>query len=109
MPAARTRPAGNLAGVTKRLAVVLAASAALAVASPGPAGAAHGSSCGVVSKGSSDYRVTARVIACRSARKWVRRYLRDRDRPRGYSCVNPAGSVRVYCSRATKAYWATRL
>lgn len=88
---------------------MLVIAAALAVVSPGSAGASHGKSCGVVSKGASDYRVTARVLTCRSARKWVRRYLRDRGKPRGYSCVDPAGSVRVYCSRGSKSYWATRL
>jgi xanthine/CO dehydrogenase XdhC/CoxF family maturation factor len=95
--------------VTKRLAVVLVAATALAAAGPASVPASHGTSCGVVSKGSSDYRVTGRVIACRSARKWVRRYLRDRGKPSGWSCVNPAGSVLVYCSRGSKAYWATRL
>ena len=88
---------------------MLVIAAALAVVGPGPAGASHGTNCGVVSKGASDFRVTARVLACRSARKWVRRYLRDRGKPRGYSCVDPAGSVRVYCSRGSKSYWATRL
>ncbi len=88
-------------------AVVVAA--ALSAASAVPAPAAHGTSCGVVPKRSSDYRVTARVISCRSARKWVKRYLRDRGKPGGWSCVDPAGSVRVYCSRGSKAYWATRL
>ncbi len=95
--------------MTKRLAAVLVAAAALAATSPATAPAAHGTNCGVVSKGSADYRVTGRAIACRSARKWVRRYLRDRGKPGGWSCVNPAGAVRVYCSRASKAYWATRL
>jgi hypothetical protein len=102
-------PAGNLAAVTTRLAVVLLAATAVAAASAPPAPASHGTSCGIVSKGSSDYRVTGRVIKCRSARKWVRRYLSNRDRPSGWSCVDPAGSVRVYCSRGSKAYWATRL
>jgi len=100
---------GNLARVIKRVAVVLVAFAALAAANPATAPAGHGTNCGVVSKGSADYRVTGRAIACRSARKWVRRYLRDRGKPGGWSCVNPAGAVRVYCSRASKAYWATRL
>jgi hypothetical protein len=95
--------------VTKRVAVVLVIAAALAVAGPSPARAAHGKSCGIVSKGASDYRVSARALTCRSARKWVRRHLRDRGKPRGYSCVDPAGSVRVYCSRGSKSYWATRL
>ena len=88
---------------------MLVIGAALVPAGAGPAEGAHGTNCGVVSKRSADYRVTARVLSCRSARKWVRRYLRDRGKPRGYSCVDPAGSVRVYCSRGSKSYWATRL
>ena len=82
---------------------------ALAAQGAAPAPAAHGTSCGIVSKGSADYRVTARVIACRSAKTWVRRYLKRRAKPRGWSCTDPSGSIRVYCSKASKAYWATRL
>ena len=62
-----------------------------------------------MSKGSADYRVDARVIACSSAKTWVKRYLKRRAKPRGWSCVDPPGSIRVYCSKASKAFWATRL
>ena len=62
-----------------------------------------------MSKGSKDYSVRARVMSCTSARKWVGRYLRSGARPSGFSCVDPAGSIRVYCSRGSKSYWATRL
>ena len=92
-----------------RLAATLLLSQALAAAGAGPASANHGKSCGIVSKGSADYRVDARVIACRSAKTWVNRYLKRRAKPRGWSCVDPPGSIRVYCSKASKAFWATRL
>lgn len=81
----------------------------LALVGASPAPTSHGRGCGVVSTGSKDYSVKARVMSCRSARKWVRRYLRNRAKPSGFSCVDPAGSIRVYCSRGSKSYWATRL
>jgi hypothetical protein len=92
--------------VIAALAVVVATAV---TAAPPPAEAAHGKDCRLVSKGSSDYRVRARVIGCASARKWARRWLRDRGRPGGYSCVDPAGSIRFYCSRGSRSYWGTRL
>ena len=69
------------------IAAVIAA--VLAALGAGPAPASHGKSCGIVAKGSADYRVDARVISCRSARKWVRRYLKSRAKPSGWSCVDP--------------------
>ena len=93
----------------QRLAIAAVLAAALAAGGASPATAAHGKSCGIVAKGAADYRVDARVIACRSARTWVRRYLKRRAEPRGWSCVDPRGSIRVYCSKASKAYWAARL
>jgi hypothetical protein len=83
--------------------------AALGLVCAGPAPANHGRSCGIVARGSGDYRVDARVISCRSAKTWVKRYLKRRAEPKGWSCVDPSGSIRVYCSKASKAYWATRL
>lgn len=82
---------------------------AIVLPSPPVATAAHGKDCGVVSKGAGDYRVRARVMGCRPARRWIARYLADGSRPSGYSCVNPSGPIRVYCSRGSKSYWATRL
>jgi hypothetical protein len=77
-----------------------------------PASAAHVSKrCGLVSKGSRDYRVRARVITCASARRWVRAYLRNRARPRGWRCVRQrTGRTPFFCTRGpSKAYWAERL
>ena len=93
----------------KPLALVFVTGLVLAFLGASPAAASHGKGCGVVSKGSGDYSVRARVMSCRSARKWVRSYLRNGARPSGFSCVDPAGSIRVYCSRGSKSYWATRL
>jgi hypothetical protein len=95
--------------VKRRFAIAAVLAAALAAIPAAPAPASHGKSCGIVSRGSADYRVEARVISCRSAKTWVKRYLKRRAKPSGWTCTDPPGSIRVYCSRATKAYWATRL
>jgi hypothetical protein len=99
----------NLARVKRRLAIATILAAGLAAVPAQPAPASHGKSCGIVSRGSADYRVAARVISCRSAKTWVKRYLKRRAKPSGWACTDPPGSIRVYCSKATKAYWATRL
>ena len=93
----------------KRLAIVVVMVAAFSLPTAPSAPASHGKDCGIVSAGSRDYRVSARAMSCRSARKWTGRFLREGSRPRGYTCVNPAGSIRVYCSRASRSYWATRI
>jgi hypothetical protein len=100
----------NLARVKRRLAIATILAAGLAAVPAQPASAGHTSkSCGIVSRGSADYRVEARVISCRSAKTWVKRYLKRRAKPSGWDCTDPPGSIRVYCSRATKAYWTIRL
>ena len=93
----------------KRLALMLVVIAMVAFPAAQPAGANHGEKCGFVSKGSGDYRVLSRGMACRSARKWIKRYLIRGSHPRGYSCLDPAAIVRVYCSRGSTSYWAIRL
>ena len=94
-----------------RSTLVLTLLLALACAMATPAEAGHRSkSCGVMAKGSRDYRVKARAMKCRHARKWVRAYLRSRKRAPRFRCLNPPDrNIPFFCSRGVKAYWVVRL
>ena len=90
---------------------ILAATLALALAMPAPAPAGHKSrTCGIVAKGSRDYRVKARSMKCASARKWARAFLRRRRPAPRFKCVNPPDrDIPFFCFRGAKAYWVVRL
>lgn len=92
------------------IAVIAAASVLLAAAPEAPA--PHTSkSCGLIAKGSRDYRVKARAVKCRFARRWVKRYLGSGAEASGFDCVKTDGGVApFYCTKGeVKAYWAERL
>jgi hypothetical protein len=77
---------------------------------PSTAMAMHkGKRCGIVGKGSRDYRVKAQKVRCSYARKWSRRYLKNRKKPRHWRCYRPGGKIPFYCKRGSKAYWVERL
>jgi hypothetical protein len=90
---------------------VLGLVAALACAASPPAGASHKSkSCGVVAKGSRDYRVKTRRMKCKHARKWVRAFLKSRKRAPRFRCDDPPDrNIPFFCFYGQKAYWAVRL
>ena len=90
---------------------MLAGAVVIALATPAPAPAGHRSkSCGIVTKGSRDYRVKARVMKCRHARKWARVYLRERRPAPRFRCTNPPDrDIPFFCFRGSKAYWVVRL
>jgi hypothetical protein len=90
--------------------VALVAVVVLAAAGATPAVAGHRSkSCGVIAKGERDYRVKARAMRCKHARKWVRAYLRSRRRAPGFRCFDPPDAIPFFCARGVKAYWVMRL
>ena len=97
----------------RRLSVVLVAVAALACAfgigASEQALAGHQSKkCGIVSKGSHDYRVRAMKMKCKAARKSSLKYLRTQQPRKGFDCA-PTEDDNFYCQKPPKAYWATRL
>ena len=94
-----------------RLLAILAGVVVIALAMPASAPAGHRSkSCGIVAKGSRDYRVKARAMKCVHARRWARAYLRERRRAPGFRCLNPPDrDIPFFCSRGSKAYWVVRL
>jgi hypothetical protein len=65
--------------------------------------------CGVLAKGSADYRIKARKLTCRFARKWSRAYLNRRSAAPGFDCYRAGTHVTFYCANGAKAYWAERL
>jgi hypothetical protein len=77
--------------------------------SPGVAGASHNSKdCGIVSHGASDYRVRAKRVKCKAARKSSVKYLRSGKPRSGFDCAPTAGRS-FYCQDPPKAYWGIRL
>jgi hypothetical protein len=93
--------------------VCLAAVCALAMpgaAAPAAASAGHAAKrCGILAKGSSDYRVRARRVKCGFARRWVHAYFKSRLEPGGFTCYRPGTDIALYCSKGGKSYWAERL
>ncbi len=80
----------------------------IALVGPGAATAGHNSkNCGIVSSGSSDYRVHASKLKCKVARKGTKKYLRSATARSGYDCAPTEDGF--YCQKPPKAYWATRL
>jgi hypothetical protein len=83
---------------------------AVACIAAAPAEAGHISkNCGIVGKGSRDYRVKTRLMKCRHARKWARAFLRSHKVAPRFRCDNPPGRVTFFCFKGQKAYWAQRL
>ena len=90
-------------------AAVLLLACACAVSLPGPATAGHNSKdCGIVSQGTTDYRVHALRLKCKVARKGTAKYLRTQEPRSGYDCAPTEGGS-FYCQDPPKAYWGIRL
>ncbi len=84
-------------------AVPTASSAGVAAGGGSPEASAHVTKrCGTVG----NYRVRARAVSCRFARKWSRAYLRSGARPSGYACSRPGHGIRLYCRKGARQYWA---
>ena len=102
----RGRAIGTLVVVA---AIVAAGVGSVQLALPERASAGHQRGCGVVTKGSSDWRVRVTNLSCRKGRKGVRRYLRSGDPLRGYFCPEPADNDFFYCGKDDKSYTGQRL
>ncbi len=69
----------------------------------------QGKDCGIVSKGSRDYRVRAQQLKCGKARKGAKRYLKGGKSLSGFGCDEPDGRIEFFCKSGNKVYWALRL
>jgi plastocyanin len=65
--------------------------------------------CGLLAKGAADYRIKARKVTCRFARRWSRAYLNRRGAPTAFDCYRPNTTITFYCADGAKAYWGERL
>jgi plastocyanin len=83
----------------------------IAAVQPGQARSAghEAKRCGIVGKGSADYRIKARKLTCRFAKRWSRAYLDRRSAAPGFDCYRAGTNVTFYCANGAKAYWAERL
>jgi hypothetical protein len=99
---------GWLAIATATAAVAAGVPAAAAPALPAPDGSKH---CGIATKGSAEYRVKARAVRCRFARRWVKRYFRSGRVAPGFTLTETSGGKAPwYCTKGDrKAYWPERL
>ena len=104
----RPLPSGSMrTGLAIRVAI--AALACAAALGPDAASAGHNSrDCGIVSRGSNDYRVHAMHLKCKVARKASAKYLRSGEARSGFDCAPTAGGS-FYCQDPPKAYWGIRL
>jgi plastocyanin len=83
-----------------------------AAVQPGQATAAAGHEakrCGLLAKGNAAYRIKARKLTCRFARRSARAYLNRRSAAAGFDCYRPGTNVAFYCANGAKAYWGERL
>ncbi len=81
------------------LSVVALVAAALLALGAEPAFAPHpATKCGTTTVKGRQYKVRAVNLSCSKAAPWVRAYVRDGSRPRGYSCRKIGGDVVFSCS-----------
>jgi hypothetical protein len=95
------------------IATVVVLAGAAGWPAPDAALAGHESKkCGLIAKGSHDYRVHAAYMSCKKARRGSTRYLRTGTPRPGFDCA-PTENQSFYCQNPrkdpTKAYWAIRL
>jgi hypothetical protein len=66
--------------------------------------------CGNMTVGTKTYNIKADQLRCRTARTYSRRYLRTRERPRGYRCRNYGRTTKIKfrCSRGIRVFFAIR-
>jgi hypothetical protein len=84
--------------------------AALTFAVPSASAVVPPKNCGEMKVEGTRYNVKADQIRCEKARKYARRYLARRDRPRGYDCENYGGGTRIEfrCQNGIKVFFAIR-
>lgn len=67
--------------------------------------------CGKLEVGGKTYKVSTHLLACDFGRKWSRRYLKNHDHPRGWTCDSyPPEETRIAfaCRKGGTDYYAVR-
>jgi hypothetical protein len=90
----------------------LAVTAACALALPTAAPAVvPPKNCGIITVNAKRYQIKADQISCRTAKRYSRRYLSTRVRPRGYRCTRKPdrrNKLRFLCYSGRKQFFAIR-
>ena len=64
--------------------------------------------CGKISVNGRTYQVKADQLTCSQARSLAKTYISTRRTPRGYRCKQPSRSIRAYCSRGVRVFFAIK-
>jgi hypothetical protein len=91
--------------------MVLGALAALALATATATATVPPKRCGKIEVSGNAYKVSTHRLECDFARKWSRRYLKDRDHPSGWTCASysPEESrIAFSCRKGNTTYYAVR-
>lgn len=94
---------------------VLAAVAALVIAAAGFSAPANAgmppTKCGTLHVSGKAYKIATHLLQCDFARKWSKRYLKNGDHPKHWSCTSyPPEQTRTafVCRKGTYTYYAVR-
>ena len=81
----------------------------LALAGPGASATVPPKNCGTITVTSKRYQIKADQMRCSTAITYSRRYLRERDRPSGYSCATFSGTkLKFRCSHGSRVFFAIK-
>jgi hypothetical protein len=79
------------------------------VTAPGTSATVPPKNCGKITVNSKRYQIKADQMRCSTAITYSRRYLRARDRPSGYSCLNFSGTkLKFRCSKGSRVFFAIK-
>ena len=92
-----------------RLAVlVLALALAAAMAAPAAA-TVPPRDCKTLRADGKRFGVKSHLLRCATARRYARRWLDDRRRPRGWRCTQPRGTLlKLHCTRGERTFFVIR-
>ena len=55
------------------------------------------------------FGVKSHLLRCATARRYARRWLDDRRRPRGWRCTQPRGTLlKLHCTRGDRTFFVIR-
>ncbi len=101
-----------MTGVRKlALALVVGLGLTLAVASTPAVATVPPVRCGKIKVEGKKFKVSGHLLDCDFARKWSRRYLKERDHQKGWNCdsYSPEETrIAFSCRKGSKDYYAVR-
>ncbi len=101
-----------MTGVRKlTLALVVGLGLALALASTPAVATVPPVRCGKIKVEGKKFKVSAHLLDCDFARKWSKRYLKNREHKSGWDCASYSPeetSIAFSCRKGSKDYYAVR-